>query len=63
MPLADTLLRMAEFPGLYEPQWSEEILSEVRRNLVSKLGLSERQVIRRETAQREFFSSCLRDWI
>jgi hypothetical protein len=55
MPLADTLLRMAEFPGLYEPQWSEEILSEVKRNLVARLGLSERQASRREMAQRSFF--------
>jgi len=30
MPLADTLLRMAEAPRLYLPKWSQAILDEVR---------------------------------
>ena len=29
MPLADTLLRMAEAPRLYLPQWSQRIMDEV----------------------------------
>jgi hypothetical protein len=37
MPLADTLLRMAESPRLYLPKWSDEALAEVTRNLVSKM--------------------------
>lgn len=34
MPLADTLLRLAEEPRLYIPMWSEQILDEVSRNLL-----------------------------
>jgi predicted nucleic acid-binding protein len=33
MPLADTLLRLAEEPRLYVPKWSDEILDEVSRNI------------------------------
>ena len=29
MPLADTLLRMAETPRLYLPKWSQTIMDEV----------------------------------
>jgi len=36
MPLADTLLRMAETPRLYLPKWSEETLQEITRNLIGK---------------------------
>jgi predicted nucleic acid-binding protein len=33
MPLADTLLRLAEEPRLYRPKWSDSLLAEVSRNL------------------------------
>ncbi|MBV9678203.1 MAG: PIN domain-containing protein [Acidobacteriaceae bacterium] len=36
--LCDTLLRFAEFPELYEPRWSEEIMAETVRTLEAKLG-------------------------
>jgi hypothetical protein len=36
MPLADTLLRMAEAPRLYLPRWSQAIMNEVTRNLIAK---------------------------
>jgi predicted nucleic acid-binding protein len=36
--LCDTLLRLAEPPGLFEPKWSEEIIRETIRTLESKLG-------------------------
>src|SRR5207244_75014 len=36
--LCDTLLRLAEPPGLFEPKWSEEIIRETTRTLESKLG-------------------------
>jgi hypothetical protein len=35
----DPLLRLAE-AGIYRPVWSEEILDEVRRNLVARIGLT-----------------------
>ena len=36
--LCDALLRLAEPPRLYEPRWSEAIISETTRTLESKLG-------------------------
>jgi len=41
--LRDTLLRLAETPRLYVPKWSEEILAEVERTLVRKLGKTKEQ--------------------
>jgi hypothetical protein len=38
MPAADTLLRLAESPALYEARWSDEILAEVTRTLVGRFG-------------------------
>jgi predicted nucleic acid-binding protein len=37
-PLFDTLLRLAE-KGFYKPVWSDEILAEVERTLIQKLGV------------------------
>ena len=39
-PLRDTLLRLAEHPGLYHPRWSEEIIAEMQRALENKIGLA-----------------------
>lgn len=50
MPLADTLLRMAETPRLYLPLWSSAIFKEVSRNLIAKFGKSAEQAGRRESA-------------
>ena len=55
MPLADTLLRMAETPRLYIPKWSEETLREVTRNLIGKWNKTEEQARRREDALRRYF--------
>jgi predicted nucleic acid-binding protein len=55
MPLADTLLRMAETPRLYVPKWSSEIISEVSRNLIGKFNKSEQQAQARENALKEHF--------
>ena len=41
--LRDTLLRLAETPRLYVPKWSEEILAELERTLVRKIGKTEDQ--------------------
>ncbi len=61
MPLADTLLRMAETPRLYSPRWSDEILAEVSRNLTGKWGKSAEQVQRRENALRQHFPEAIVD--
>ena len=55
MPLADTLLRMAETSRLYVPKWSDEIMDEVSRNLVSKWKRTPEQAAFRERALREHF--------
>ncbi|MET1075691.1 MAG: PIN domain-containing protein [Umezawaea sp.] len=44
--LADLLLRLAEADA-YRPLWSEEILDEVERNLVTKFGLTADRAQRR----------------
>ena len=56
MPLADTLLRLAETPRLYRPRWSDEIMTEVRRNLVAKIKASEQQAAYREKELRKHFA-------
>lgn len=55
MPVADTLLRLAEPPALYEARWTEEILAEVTRTLVVRFGKSREKARYREAAMREFF--------
>lgn len=55
MPLADTLLRMAETPRLYLPRWSHMIMDEVTRNLVQKWGVEPEKARRREQQLREYF--------
>jgi predicted nucleic acid-binding protein len=55
MPVADTLLRLAEDPAFYSPRWSEEIFKEVARTLSSKWSYSQQQVTRRmETINAAF---------
>jgi predicted nucleic acid-binding protein len=55
MPLADTLLRMAEAPRLYLPRWSDLIMDEVTRNLIAKCGMPMDKARRREDAIRRHF--------
>jgi hypothetical protein len=43
MPLADTLLRLAAEPHLYQPKWSDQIMAEVSRTLEEKFGLLARR--------------------
>lgn len=59
MPLADTLLRMAEEPRLYIPKWSDETLAEVTRNLTGKWNKTPEQAKRREDAMRSAFPEAL----
>ena len=55
MPLADTLLRMAEEPALYLPMWSRTIMDEVTRNLIGKWGMPLEKARRREEVMRIHF--------
>jgi predicted nucleic acid-binding protein len=55
MPLADTLLRMAEAPRLYLPKWSQTIMDEVTRILIAKWELVPEKARRREEELRRHF--------
>ena len=55
MPLADTLLRLAEAPRLYLPRWSDLIMDEVTRNLIAKWGTPVDKARRREDEIRRSF--------
>jgi predicted nucleic acid-binding protein len=55
MPIADTLLRLAEPPALYEARWTGQILAEVTRTLVVRFGKSPEKARYREAAMHEFF--------
>ncbi len=50
-PLRDTLLRLAEPPRLYIPQWSDEIIAETVRTLKTGLACPHR---RRHTSSINF---------
>jgi len=51
--LCDTLLRLAEV-DLYRPQWSADVLDELRRNLIQR-GLAETAVDHRINSMRRAF--------
>jgi len=55
MPLADTLLRMAEAPRLYLPRWSQRIMDEVTRNLIAKWDMAPEKARQREEELRRHF--------
>ena len=55
MPLADTLLRMAEAPRIYLPKWSQSIMDEVTRNLIAKWDMPDEKARRREEELRRHF--------
>jgi predicted nucleic acid-binding protein len=59
MPLADTLLRMAESPRLYLPKWSSRIMHEVTRNLVDKWKLEPAKAERRQRLILRHFPEAL----
>jgi predicted nucleic acid-binding protein len=54
MPLCDTLLRLAEEPGMFLPRWSHGIFAELAR-VLNKFGLTEAQIHRRITTMRDHF--------
>jgi len=59
MPLADTLLRLAEPSALYEPRWTDEILAEVTRTLIGRFAKTPEKARYREAAMREFFPDAM----
>jgi predicted nucleic acid-binding protein len=59
MPVADTVLRLAEPPALYRARWTEQILAEVTRTLVARFGKTPEKARYREAAMREFFPESL----
>jgi predicted nucleic acid-binding protein len=54
-PLRDTLLRLAEPPRLYVPQWSDEIIAETVRTLENRIGLSAQKTAYLVSQLREHF--------
>jgi len=55
MPVADTLLRLAEEPAFYIPRWSQGILKEIERTLLKKFAYTPGQVERRISAMQTAF--------
>jgi hypothetical protein len=55
MPLADTLFRLAEHPQLYLPRWTDEIMEEVTRNLVTRWNKTAAQAAYRHAALKRAF--------
>jgi len=55
MPLADTLLRMAEAPRINLPKWSQLIMDDVTRNLISKWNMPAEKARQREEELRSHF--------
>ena len=59
MPIADTLLRLAEHdPPFFVPKWSKDILDETRRTLI-KFGYSAEQAKRRIDVMQAAFPEAL----
>ena len=59
MPVADTLLRLAEEPAFYMPKWSPHILDELKRTLKEKLHYSQQQADRRLQAMQSMFPDAM----
>lgn len=58
MLLRDTLLRIAS-AGCYRPHWSDRILDEMTRNLVSEVGMEASKAERLESLIRQEFEDAL----
>jgi predicted nucleic acid-binding protein len=59
MPIADTLLRLAEEPAFFTPKWSPHIIEELQRTLKGKLGRSQAQTERRIETMKLFFPDAM----
>jgi hypothetical protein len=63
MPVADTLLRLAEEPAFYTPRWSVDILQEVEKTLQKRFHYTAEQIDRRMTAMRTAFPDATIEWV
>jgi len=59
--LCDLLLRLAETPRLYLPRWGSEILAEVHRTQVNRLGFPRARADSWQSAVAEHFPEALVD--
>jgi len=59
MALCDLLLRLAEEPAMYRPQWSEQILTEMGRALKIKLHRSSEAAAWRRQQMKEAFPEAM----
>jgi len=59
MPIADTLLRLAEEPAFYTPKWSPHIVQELQKTLTTKFGYSQAQADRRIEAMGSAFPDAM----
>jgi hypothetical protein len=58
MPVADTLLRLADEPAFYTPRWSSDILKELKTTL-HKFGYTEPQIEHRIDQMQSAFPGAL----
>ena len=59
MPVADTLLRLAQEPRFYLPRWSKDILEELHLTLEVRFGYSAEQAARRVRVMNRAFPESL----
>ena len=59
MPIADTLLRLAEEPAFYTPKWSPDILQELQKTLQDKFAYSQAQTDRRIESMKLTFPEAM----
>lgn len=58
MPVADTLLRLAEEPAFYTPKWSQPVLTELE-NTLEKFGYDALQIKRRVDVMLQAFPDAM----
>jgi len=61
MPLADTLLRLAESPALFDAKWTDEILAEMTGVLIRRFAKTPARARYRAEAMRTYFPHAIVD--